>query len=106
MILQYLRFTSCLNGTSQGSQVWHPLMLMNGTSPSFLLEASRRWYHITGIKSLMWQNHCHLSPCLMSCSTSEGYRVRNSAVGYPVGVSMGWCGGHNVCCWCSDCHGL
>ena len=22
------------------------------------------------------------------------------------GVSMGWCGGLNVCCWHSDCHGL
>src|SRR5258708_7853863 len=57
---------SHLNGPSQGSQVWHPLTLMNGTSPSFLLEASRRWYHITGIKSLMWQNHHHSSPCLTS----------------------------------------
>src|SRR5258708_9904796 len=22
------------------------------------------------------------------------------------GVSVGWCGGLNVCHWCSDCHGL
>ncbi len=37
---------------------------------------------------------------------SEGYQVRDSMVGYPVGVSIWWCGGLNVHHWHSDCHGL
>ena len=28
---------------------------------------------------------------ILSCSTLEGYQVRNSAVGYPRGVSVGQC---------------
>src|SRR6266436_4910423 len=38
----------------------------------------------------VWEHHPGMLQrlCRLSCSTSEGYRVQNSAVGYPVGVSV------------------
>ena len=44
------------------------------------------------------------STCHAQCQRGTGCKIAWSDT--LKGVSMGWCGGLNVCHWCLDCHGL